>query len=127
MRKTTAIILSLFYVLISADASVAIHKCMGSIESIDFIQTAEVCCCGDMNMDDCCENETVDLPRDPEDKVISTYSFSFENTFFQLVELPSRLVLDNTHRKDTALRERDISPPLAIPVYIEYCSFTFYG
>lgn len=127
MRKTTAIILSVFYLLIAADASVAIHKCMGSIESIDWVQTAEVCCCGDMNIDSCCENETVDLPQDQEEKVVSNYSFSFENDVFQLIELPSLLVLEKHNPDQLVFGFTDVDPPGSIPAYVKYCSFTFYG
>jgi len=127
MRKTAAIILSLFYLLLATEASVAIHKCMGSIESIEFLQTPELCCCGDMNMDSCCENETVDLPQDQEEKVISTYSFSFENDFFQLIKLPSLILLEKTNPIQIVFDSDDGSPPFNIPAYIKHCSFTFYG
>lgn len=127
MRKATAVILSLFYLLIAADASVAIHKCMGSIESIDLVQTAEVCCCGDMNIDSCCENETVDLPQDQEEKVVSHYSFSFENNIFQLIEVPSLLVLERNNPDQLVFGYTDVDPPSHIPAYVKYCSFTFYG
>lgn len=127
MRKATAVILSLFYLLIAADASVAIHKCMGSIESIDLVQTAEVCCCGDMNIDSCCENETVDLPQDQEEKVVSHYSFSFENNYFQVIEVPSLLILERNNPDQLVFGFTDVDPPSHIPAYVKYCSFTFYG
>lgn len=127
MRKTTAVILSIFYLLIAADASVAIHKCMGAIESIDLVQTAKVCCCGDMNMDSCCENETVDLPQDQEEKVISTYSFSFDNHVFQLIEIPSLLVLEKHSPDQLVFGFTNVDPPSSVPKYVKNCSFTFYG
>lgn len=127
MRKATALILSLFYLLIAADASVAIHKCMGSIESVDLVQTSKVCCCGEMNMDSCCENETVDLPQDLEDKVISHYSFSFENNFCQVIEVPSLLILEKNNPDQSVFGFADVDPPSHIPAYVQYCSFTLYG
>lgn len=127
MRKSIAVILSLFYLLIAADASVAIHKCMGSIESIDLAVTSEVCCCGDMNMDGCCENETVDLPQDQEDKVISAYSFFFENGTFQVIELPSLLVIEKNNPSEFVFGTGEDPPYSPVPVYVELCSFTFYG
>lgn len=127
MHKTAAIILSLFYLLIATEASVAIHKCMGSIESIDLVQSEKVCCCGDMNTDGCCENETVDLPQDQEDKLISTYTFSFNNDFFQIIELPSLVILEEITSSEVEFGEGKAPPMSTVPVYVQNCSFTFYG
>ncbi|MEO9968188.1 MAG: hypothetical protein ABJF11_20515 [Reichenbachiella sp.] len=127
MQKTTAIILSLFYLLIAADASVAIHKCMGSIESIDLVQTDKVCCCGDMNSDGCCENVMVDLPQDQEDKVISAYCFSFDLGVYQLIEVPPLLLLEKANTSHMIFGVGEDPPISSVPVYLEYCSFTFYG
>lgn len=127
MHKAAAIILSLFYLLIATEASVAIHKCMGSIESIDLVQAEKVCCCGDMNNDGCCENKTLDLPQDQDDKLISFYAFSFNNDFFQLVEIPSLIVLEEDISDEEHFGEGKAPPGSTVPAYIQNCSFTFYG
>lgn len=127
MRKSTAIILSLFYLMIATETSVAIHKCMGSIQSIDLVQTTDVCCCGDMSSNSCCENEVVELPQDEEEKVISTYSFSFENEIFVLIELPTIQVIEKSNSDQIVFAAGNTDPPNKVPAYLKNCSFTFYG
>ncbi|MEO9805136.1 MAG: hypothetical protein ABJF04_17905 [Reichenbachiella sp.] len=127
MRKAAAVILSLFYLLLATEASVAIHKCMGAVKTIDIGQIEKECCCGDMETSGCCENETVDLPQDREDKLISTYTFSFSNDFFQVIELPSLIMLEANNSGEIEFGEGVAPPLLTVPSYIKHCSFTFYG
>lgn len=127
MKKTATIFLALFYVILATDLSVAIHKCMGSVQSISLSQSNEICCCGDINSDGCCENETVDFPEESENKVTSSFTYHFVKSISGIVEFPTQPELEQFVAQEYEFAFHDLPPPESEAVYLLYCSLTYYG
>lgn len=74
MNRITAILLSLFVLLLAAHPAVLLHFCSGNLASISVMEseTMSECCPDEQNQDetllqigdDCCHNYTIELSSD---------------------------------------------------------------
>lgn len=74
MNRITAILLSIFVLLLAAHPAVLLHFCSGDLASVSIMksQTTPECCSDEQNQDevliqmddDCCQNYTIELSTD---------------------------------------------------------------
>lgn len=128
MRKLTAILVSITYLVLSTGLMVNLHYCQGEIESVSIIAKNSTCCCGTMDFDDgCCHNEQLLIQLDSDQQIVSSsVQFSVVFKFIETENYEDQFNLKASTENEVYVF-RDLSPPPKIAIWKANCAFLFYG
>ncbi len=127
MKKFSATILSLFYLLTATGLGVTVHTCDDIITAIMLSDNAPSCCCDDEEemKESCCNDELIQLNVSDEQLLSEQTLVNFENTFVSNhYHFASFFESQTTHIGFSAT---DAPPPPKASIRILTCSLTFYG
>ena len=80
MRQFLAILLSIFYLVLSTGAAINMHYCGGELDSVQINSNPVSCCCGNMEMsNNCCQDEEFILDLDLDQQIASYPNIVPEN------------------------------------------------
>ncbi|MEM7103716.1 MAG: hypothetical protein AAF502_11330 [Bacteroidota bacterium] len=128
MKKLLTISFAAFYLLTAVGVTVSVHKCMGQIASIKLFVEAGGCCCSkDKAMNDCCEDESVFVQLDDDQRIIKSLRIS-DDLQPELNVVPSiQLTSIKVKKNEVRIESQNLPPPLKQPIWLLNCNFTFYG
>ncbi|MFC2124922.1 hypothetical protein ACFLU5_08940 [Bacteroidota bacterium] len=136
MKRAFTILLTAFYLFLTAGLPITVHYCHGQIEEIRILSKA-VNCCEDMEMPansccnieintDCCSNEYYFFQLDIDEEIVSPYTISKS-----LVATITKVLIDDsidTFDVDhNTYQYRDLPPPKNQPIWLMNCNFSLYG
>lgn len=127
MRQLTSIGLLVFYLLVSVGVPVTVHYCQGQVAEVAVLKSDISCCCGDMEDDGCCENESQYVSLDTDQQVVRSLEFT---PILDVLSVPA-LLSEDTEDGFDGLSEVacniDLPPPKNQPLWLAHCSLTYYG
>ncbi|MBN1597017.1 MAG: hypothetical protein JW894_01880 [Bacteroidales bacterium] len=128
MKKTAAILFSVFYFLATIGIAISLHYCHGELESVVLYSNIEKNCCEHKgNSAGCCSNEQYLLQYYDEQQIIENPG----NIIEQSIAVIAELILFSDNRdfeQEETVTEYSEPPPKQIqPVWLINCSLTYYG
>jgi len=128
MKKLSAILLSVLYLVLTTGISLNIHYCGGKIESVSFISEVNSCCCESNEMqNNCCKNKQLFIKFESDQKLISCNTINFKADEYVGIQ---NSVLLSEHRfesKQQSFSFFDFNPPPGPDIWKLNCAFLYYG
>ncbi len=128
MTKRITILLSFFYLFISAGMFFNIHYCSGQLNHIEILGDKKHCECGHHEQEDphCCTDKAVfiqfDTDQDITRNIIPTFTFSK-----LLLSSSSPLNFNSQIEEDDLFISFNLPPPHKQPIWLINSTFLFYG
>ena len=128
MKKSIAVILTAFYLILTGGLSVSIHLCSGMIESMQLGENKTSCCCDKaQEQADCCENENYIFRLTIDQHPVNS-TISIDPVTLDIPDSIENYKIDvKNNPQHTALQYTYLPPPSRHPKWIMHCSLTYYG
>ncbi len=130
MRKTTVILLSLFYLLLFSGIPVTIHYCRGNAEKIRFFSAEDMSCCCEHSCcfsKSCCHNEHHWVKADINEQLyeqrvqLNLYHGDF------LAEKIRFSIENEPEKKPVTIPFYGHAPPGNVPIWLLHCTLIYYS
>ncbi len=130
MKKTAAILLSWFYLLLYAGIPVTVHYCNGNAEKIRYFSAEDLNCCCEHSCcfsKNCCRNEHHLIKADIKEQLngqriqIAVYDSDFPASDICLLKK------NESEHKSVSIPFSGHAPPGNIPVWLLNCTLIYYS
>lgn len=127
MRKVAALMLMMFYLVLSIGVNLNAHFCGGHLKSVSVSTESGKCCCDSgEKSNSCCTDKSVFVQYDTDEKQISSFKFELGKLVF---EVKNWAVTDTAVAETSKTKhyEHQKAPPPKKPLWLRHCSLTYYG
>ncbi len=128
MSKRITILLSLFYLLISAGGFINIHYCSGQINHIELFGDSKHCGCNhhDQEASHCCEDKPVFIQFGTDQDITRNIVPVYNSSSFLLPGF-TQLNFKSLQQEGSHFNANNLPPPSKQPIWLTKSSFLFYG
>ena len=129
LSKISILTFTMFYLLMSTGVGYSAHYCGEELFKLGFIASDVSCCCGDVEMDDCCHNESYFIQLEDEqqhtgnDQRLKRTDYNQQLPTWLGTSTNKSMNQDGQESVERCPPPPDITPPL----YLTFQSFIFYG
>ena len=127
MKRLTASILSLVYLLASVGVMVNVHYCGDRVVDVELYSVAECCCGADQEEDNCCHEESHTFQLEDEQTFSSSAIELNPIQQAMLVQLFEFVGTGDSNQHTDPLEIGEDPPPDGPPLYRLHCSSQHYG
>ncbi len=127
IRKAAALVLMVFYLVLSIGVNLNVHFCGGNLKSVSVSSEGSKCCCdSEEKSNKCCSDKSVFVQYDTDEKQVSSFRFELGKLSF---EIRNWMATDTavTEVSKTKHHEYGKAPPPKKPLWLRHCSLTYYG
>ena len=126
MKRVSAILFAVAYLVLSAGSVFSIHRCMERIVDVGvFAAKGDSCCGGFGYMTGCCQNQEITVSIDDQN-ITPSIGYFLQPVAAQqaeTIELSPQNIKDPSPPYSTG----NVLPARKVPVWLFNCSLTYYG
>lgn len=127
MKKFTAIVFALFYLLATVGITLHVHACSGEMAGINAYAKNDKCCCGDQQDNSCCTDTAFFVQLDKDQLPSQNIKISTDEYMHAIAYSVYTEVLLNSGVKTIIPVVFKILFQAKQPVWLLNCSLTYYG